>query len=148
MTSFWPQALSSPSSSTTPVTSPEPAAAMNNNLTVNYNASLEERKKVYAQRTSPARSPCPSPTPNSLNPFAGQWDKVLDRSPSPSRRGEAGYGRPEPGSLTEQRGIKAHQYINKEVESMCEIIRKYGIELPDGYLITFKNLFQVINCNQ
>lgn len=50
---------------------------------------------------------------------------------------------PEPGSLTEARGIKAHNYINKEVETMCDIIKKYGYECPQGWIIPFGEIFRV-----
>ena len=53
------------------------------------------------------------------------------------------FNRPPPGSLTEARGIKAHEHVLKEVSECCEIIRDYGKEVSDGWVITFHHIFSI-----
>lgn len=61
------------------------------------------------------------------NPFSH------DTKPSVSLplRGEDNYGRPLQGSLTERRGKDAHTHISREVQELCNVIRKIG-EPKDG----------------
>lgn len=42
------------------------------------------------------------------------------------QRGQGDYGRPPPGSMTEQRGRDAHTHVSKEVQELCEVIRNIG----------------------
>lgn len=42
-------------------------------------------------------------------------------------RGQEGYGKPTPGSLTEQRGKNAHAHTSREVQELCEVIRTIGV---------------------
>ena len=53
------------------------------------------------------------------------------------------YGRPPEGSLTEARGIKAHLHVHREIEQLCEIIKQFGVEVKDGWLITFGQVFNI-----
>ncbi|XP_061800965.1 actin-binding Rho-activating protein [Nerophis lumbriciformis] len=42
------------------------------------------------------------------------------------QRGQDDYGRPLQGSLTARRGEDAHTHISREVEELCEVIKKIG----------------------
>ncbi|XP_075427825.1 actin-binding Rho-activating protein-like [Ascaphus truei] len=58
-------------------------------------------------------------------------------------KGDRGYGRPEEGSKTEERGKRAMQHIHKEIEELCLIIREMGGRGRDGRMrVTFGRLFQ------
>uniref|UniRef100_A0A8C7TI85 Si:dkey-29b11.3 n=2 Tax=Oncorhynchus mykiss TaxID=8022 RepID=A0A8C7TI85_ONCMY len=48
------------------------------------------------------------------------------------QRDQDGYGRPQEGSLTEQRGQDAHIHISREVEELCQVIRDIGESCGDG----------------
>ncbi|XP_065219892.1 actin-binding Rho-activating protein-like [Planococcus citri] len=61
-----------------------------------------------------------------LNPFSGSF-KPGSRSPSPRPSfSKDEYGKPIAGSMTEQRGRKAHTHICREILELCEIIYDMG----------------------
>ncbi|KAM3923669.1 actin-binding Rho-activating protein-like [Leptodactylus fuscus] len=76
-----------------------------------------------------------------LNPFSDDFDyqHAMDIR---LRKGDNGYGRPEEGSKTEQRGKRAVQHIHKEINEMCLVIRDMGVRGRDGRIrVTFGRLF-------
>ncbi|XP_073436882.1 actin-binding Rho-activating protein-like [Dendrobates tinctorius] len=76
-----------------------------------------------------------------LNPFSDDFDHqhAMDIR---LRKGDKGYGRPEQGSKTEQRGKRALQHVHKEIDEMCLIIRDMGVRGRDGRIrVTFGRLF-------
>ncbi|XP_071966899.1 actin-binding Rho-activating protein-like [Engystomops pustulosus] len=77
-----------------------------------------------------------------LNPFSDDFDHqhAMDVR---LRKGDNGYGRPEEGSKTEQRGKRALQHIHKEIDEMCLIMRDMGMRGRDGKIrVTFGRLFE------
>ncbi|KAG8567218.1 hypothetical protein GDO81_013542 [Engystomops pustulosus] len=77
-----------------------------------------------------------------LNPFSDDFDHqhAMDVR---LRKGDNGYGRPEEGSKTEQRGKRALQHIHKEIDEMCLIVRDMGMRGRDGKIrVTFGRLFE------
>ncbi|XP_066444124.1 actin-binding Rho-activating protein-like [Eleutherodactylus coqui] len=76
-----------------------------------------------------------------LNPFSDDFDHqhAMDVR---LHKGDNGYGRPEEGSKTEQRGKRAHQHIQKEIDEICLVIRDLGVRGRDGRIrVTFGRLF-------
>uniref|UniRef100_A0A915ITR5 Costars domain-containing protein n=1 Tax=Romanomermis culicivorax TaxID=13658 RepID=A0A915ITR5_ROMCU len=74
------------------------------------------------------------------NPFSDSYRPVAF-----SKTNDVGiYGRPESGSLTEKRGVKAGNHIGREILELCQVIDDCGHERPDGVkIITFGHLFQL-----
>ncbi|XP_048882810.1 actin-binding Rho-activating protein-like isoform X1 [Brienomyrus brachyistius] len=59
------------------------------------------------------------------------------------RKGQAGYGRPQEGSKTEQRGFDAHSHIGREVKELCDVIKDIGERREDGTVtVEFGRLFE------
>nr|XP_057909394.1 actin-binding Rho-activating protein-like [Doryrhamphus excisus] len=63
------------------------------------------------------------------------------------QRGQYDYGRPLQGSLTAQRGEDAHTHISREVQELCEVIRKIGEQTYEdgagrGISVKFGKLFE------
>ncbi|XP_056403662.1 actin-binding Rho-activating protein-like [Hyla sarda] len=76
-----------------------------------------------------------------LNPFSDDFDFQHSMDVR-LHKGDSGYGRPEKGSRTEQRGKRAHQHIQKEIDEMCLIIRDMGVKGRDGQIrVRFGRLF-------
>uniref|UniRef100_A0A914WEI4 Costars domain-containing protein n=1 Tax=Plectus sambesii TaxID=2011161 RepID=A0A914WEI4_9BILA len=72
------------------------------------------------------------------NPFSDTYNQPVHKKTDPS------YGRPEAGSATERRGIKAGVYVGREIIFLCEIIDKHATVSPDDQQqkqITFGPLF-------
>ena len=61
-----------------------------------------------------------------VNPFSSCFDSNAVEKKKRSNARPDNYGRPEPGSLTEQRGHVAHLYISKEIRELCHVIQKIG----------------------
>ncbi|XP_063819558.1 actin-binding Rho-activating protein-like [Pseudophryne corroboree] len=77
-----------------------------------------------------------------LNPFSDDFDHQHAMEVR-LRKGDHGYGRPEEGSKTEERGKRALQHIHKEIEEMCLIIRDMGVRSKDGKIrVKFGRLFE------
>ncbi|XP_018093774.1 actin-binding Rho-activating protein [Xenopus laevis] len=77
-----------------------------------------------------------------LNPFSEEFDHTHAMSVR-LQKGDHGYGRPEEGSRTEERGKRALRHIHKEVEEMVLVIREMGVRGRDGRVrVTFGRLFQ------
>ncbi|CAI2320786.1 unnamed protein product [Caenorhabditis sp. 36 PRJEB53466] len=55
------------------------------------------------------------------------------------------YGRPKPGTLTEQRAKKAAAHVAREMLTLCEVVEDYGKREKDGepIRITFGRLFGI-----
>ncbi|VDM99843.1 unnamed protein product, partial [Onchocerca ochengi] len=53
------------------------------------------------------------------------------------------YGRPKHGSKTEARGIKAGDYVMREVLFLCEIINTHAQGEPPNRIIKFGPLFYI-----
>ncbi|XP_063281697.1 actin-binding Rho-activating protein-like [Pelobates fuscus] len=76
------------------------------------------------------------------NPFSEDFDYAHAMKVR-LHKGDRGYGRPEEGSKTEERGSRAHQHIHKEIEELCLIIKEMGVKGRDGRIrVTFGRLFQ------
>ncbi|XP_053556391.1 actin-binding Rho-activating protein-like [Bombina bombina] len=76
------------------------------------------------------------------NPFSEDFDHSHAMAVR-LHKGDNGYGRPEEGSKTEERGNRAKNHIHKEIEEMCLIIRDMGVKGRDGRIrVTFGRLFQ------
>ncbi|KAM4612441.1 actin-binding Rho-activating protein-like [Discoglossus pictus] len=76
------------------------------------------------------------------NPFSEDFDQGHAMAVR-LHKGDHGYGRPEEGSRTEERGIRALNHVHKEIEEMCLIIREMGVTGPDRRVrVTFGRLFQ------
>lgn len=41
------------------------------------------------------------------------------------------------------RGIKAHLHVHQEIEQLCGVIKTYGREVIDGWVISFGPLFKI-----
>uniref|UniRef100_A0A803JSQ4 Actin-binding Rho-activating protein n=1 Tax=Xenopus tropicalis TaxID=8364 RepID=A0A803JSQ4_XENTR len=77
-----------------------------------------------------------------LNPFSEGFDHTHAMAVR-LRKGDRGYGRPEEGSRTEERGRRALRHIHKEMEEMCLVIEQMGVKGRDGRVrVTFGRLFQ------
>ncbi|XP_075032691.1 actin-binding Rho-activating protein-like [Mixophyes fleayi] len=77
-----------------------------------------------------------------LNPFSDDFDHQHAMEVR-LRKGDHGYGRPEEGSKTEERGKRAFKHIHKEIEEMCLIIRDIGVRCKDGRIrVKFGRLFE------
>ncbi|KAI1307939.1 Actin-binding Rho-activating protein [Halotydeus destructor] len=76
------------------------------------------------------------------NDFADNWTSET-KTKSGKHSDDPNYGRPVPGSKTEQRGIKAHKHMLEEVKNLCAVIRQCGLETPQGWLINFGELFRI-----
>jgi len=74
------------------------------------------------------------------NPFSNQY-----KGPATFDTNAADYGRPEEGSLTAQRGQKAHMWVDKNIEKMVEVVKNHGKfdNEREGISITFGDLFHV-----
>uniref|UniRef100_A0A914WH46 Costars domain-containing protein n=1 Tax=Plectus sambesii TaxID=2011161 RepID=A0A914WH46_9BILA len=71
------------------------------------------------------------------NPFSDTYNQPVHKKTDPS------YGRPEAGSATERRGIKAGNHVGHEILQVCEVIDTAG-EAVEGYkMVTFGHLFGV-----
>ncbi|XP_021411905.2 actin-binding Rho-activating protein [Oncorhynchus mykiss] len=68
------------------------------------------------------------------NPFSNDRGAMVSATAQQQRlqRDQDGYGRPQEGSLTEQRGQDAHIHISREVEELCQVIRDIGESCGDG----------------
>ncbi|XP_070978802.1 actin-binding Rho-activating protein-like [Oncorhynchus clarkii lewisi] len=68
------------------------------------------------------------------NPFSNDRGAMVSVTAQQQRlqRDQDGYGRPQEGSLTEQRGQDAHIHISREVEELCQVIRDIGESCGDG----------------
>uniref|UniRef100_A0A8C5MGM3 Actin-binding Rho-activating protein n=1 Tax=Leptobrachium leishanense TaxID=445787 RepID=A0A8C5MGM3_9ANUR len=76
------------------------------------------------------------------NPFSEDFDHAHAMKVR-LHKGDNGYGRPEEGSKTEERGKRAHRHIHKEIEELCLIIKDMGVRGKDGRIrVTFGRLFQ------
>lgn len=64
--------------------------------------------------------------------------KKMDKSSSE-------YGRPKPGTLTEQRAKKAAAHVHREMLTLCEVVEDYGKQEKEGdpIRITFGRLFTI-----
>ncbi|KAM8947892.1 actin-binding Rho-activating protein-like [Pelodytes ibericus] len=77
-----------------------------------------------------------------LNPFSEDFDHAHAMEVR-LHKGDCGYGRPEEGSKTEERGNRALQHIHKEIEELCLIIKDVGVRGRDRRIrVTFGRLFQ------
>ena len=68
------------------------------------------------------------------NPFSNDRGAMVSATAQQQRlqRDQDGYGRPQEGSLPEQRGRDAHIHISREVEELCQVIRDIGESCGDG----------------
>jgi len=95
--------------------------------------SLKDRVAAFNQRATDTQKKLEK------NPFSPDYQGKQEYDKTSER-----YGRPAAGSLTERRGIKAGNYVMREVLFLCEIITRYGTVHPDGTVtITFGVLFEV-----
>ncbi|CAG9532549.1 unnamed protein product [Cercopithifilaria johnstoni] len=85
-----------------------------------------------------------------FNNIANKTKEKLDRNPfsstytAPKYNTSAGdYGRPTHGSKTEARGIKAGDYVMREVIFLCEIINTHAKGEPPNRIIEFGPLFNI-----
>ena len=75
------------------------------------------------------------------NPFSDQWEGHINRR----KKEDSYYGTPIEGTLTEHRGQKAKQRIDREILEICQLIVEYGShQVHDGsYVISFGKLFKI-----
>ncbi|ULU12264.1 hypothetical protein L5515_001608 [Caenorhabditis briggsae] len=68
-----------------------------------------------------------------------------DFAPKKINKDSSEYGRPKPGTLTEQRAKKAAAHVHREMLTLCEVVEDYGKrEKEDGPIrITFGRLFTI-----
>jgi hypothetical protein len=104
--------------------------------------SVENGTGIMVNNGSACSSACSS-RGQSPQPFSDQWESS---SKMQTKRGDPEYGCPVKGSKTEARGLKAAAHLNQEMKELCSIIRQYGAECHDGYVILFGDLFQIYTC--
>uniref|UniRef100_A0AAF5PRB3 Costars domain-containing protein n=1 Tax=Wuchereria bancrofti TaxID=6293 RepID=A0AAF5PRB3_WUCBA len=85
-----------------------------------------------------------------FNNIANETKEKLDRNPFSSTytapkydTSAQDYGRPTHGSKTEARGIRAGDYVMREVLFLCEVINKHAEGEPPNRIIRFGPLFYI-----
>uniref|UniRef100_A0A0R3S3I3 Costars domain-containing protein n=1 Tax=Elaeophora elaphi TaxID=1147741 RepID=A0A0R3S3I3_9BILA len=85
-----------------------------------------------------------------FNNIANETKEKLDKNPFSSTyivpkydTSAQDYGRPTQGSKTEARGIKAGDYVMREVLFLCEVINTHAVGEPPNRIIRFGPLFHI-----
>ena len=82
---------------------------------------------------------------DALNPFSTNFDRSKSTG-AMLKKGDAGYGQAPAGSLTEARAKAAQAWVDKEIDSLIEVIEKNGqVTAASGgkHAITFGELFDI-----
>ncbi|CAD5112729.1 DgyrCDS1946 [Dimorphilus gyrociliatus] len=74
-----------------------------------------------------------------INPFS-EWEGAGHREKLSIN--DANYGKPVEGSFTEKRANQAKKLITSEIEELCLMIESIGNQYPDGWIISFRAIFE------